>query len=268
MADAYAVTLASMHQDMTRLNHVALNLANVSTPGYKREAVAVQPFVDVVDALLGTAAGNPHDAMASGVLVDNGAQAPGALQVRHDMRPGTIKMTGEPLDLALTGDGFFEVSTPSGPAYTRQGNFRLDGQGHLVTAQGYPVMGKGGDIYLTTQTPSIDTQGAITEPDTMAGPNAPPRGTPVAQLRIVQFEHPEKLSSLGNGLMSGNDRATAVAEGSVQIRQGALENANVDSMQEMMELMRTMRHFESMQKIAQGYDEMLGLSLQKLGDLS
>ena len=268
MADAYAITLASMHQDMTRLNHVASNLANVSTPGYKREAVAVQPFVDVVDGLLGQVTGSTHDVMASGVLADNGSQAPGALQIRHDMRPGTLKMTGEPLDVALTGDGFFEVSTPTGPAYTRQGNFRLDGQGRLVTAQGYPVMGKGGDIYLNTQTPSIDAQGAITEPDTMAGPNAPPRGVPVAELRIVQFDHPERLTSLGNGLMAGSDRATTVADGGAQIRQGALENANVDSMQEMMELMRTMRHFESMQKIAQGYDEMLGISLQKLGDVS
>ena len=134
MQEIFAITLASMHQDMARLDGVALNLANVSTPGYKRGIVSTQPFATLVDAVDGRAEASAAD--ATGV------------QVLNDMRPGTVKLTGELLDVALAGDGFFEVTTPSGPAYTRQGNFRKDALGRLVTAQGYPVMGKNGEIFL------------------------------------------------------------------------------------------------------------------------
>ncbi|RKP48410.1 flagellar hook-basal body protein [Trinickia fusca] len=267
MSDSYAVALASMHQDMVRLDRVASNLANVSTPGYKREVVAVQPFVDVMEGIAADAAARSAE-MTSGVVAETAAES-GLVQVRNDMRAGTLKSTGQPLDVALESEGFFEVATPNGTAYTRQGDFRLDAQGRLVTAQGYPVMGKGGEIRLSTSTPHIDSLGAITEPDaTFVGPSSSAPGVSVAQLKIVKFEHPEQLPRLGEGLMGEGPGLTIVGDDNVRIRQGALENANVSSMQEMVQLMQTMRHFESMQKIAQGYDEMLGTALQKLGEVS
>lgn len=254
MQEIFAITLASMHQDMARLDGVALNLANVSTPGYKRGIVSTQPFATLVDAVDGRADASAAD--ATGV------------QVLNDMRPGTVKLTGELLDVALAGDGFFEVTTPSGPAYTRQGNFRKDALGRLVTAQGYPVMGKNGEIFLTTQTPVIDAMGNITEPNATTGPSAVSPGTPVAQLKVIKFDSPKTLQRLGEGMVSAGPGMTVVDDTNVQIRQGALENGNVSSMQEMMQLIQTMRHFESMQKMTQGYDDMLGTAIRKLGDLS
>ena len=254
MQEIFAITLASMHQDMARLDGVALNLANVSTPGYKRGVVATQPFATLVEASEGHVGASAADAMG--------------VQVLNDMRPGTVKLTGEVLDVALVGDGFFEVTTPSGPAYTRQGNFRKDALGRLVTAQGYPVMGKNGEIFLTTQTPVIDATGNITEPNATTGPSAINPGTPVAQLKVVKFDSPKTLQRLGEGMVSAGAGMTVVDDASVQIRQGALENGNVSSMQEMMQLIQTMRHFESMQKMTQGYDDMLGTAIRKLGDLS
>jgi len=263
MSKVFAVALASMHQDMSRLDRIALNLANASTPGYRREVVAASPFVAALDVAGATAP-------ASGSAAQEGEEAApaGALTVLSDTRPGTIRVTGQPLDLALTGDGFFEIATESGPAYTRQGSFRVDERGRLVTARGHAVMGKNGDVYLTTRTPVIDASGNVTEPDATTGPAAGAPGTPIAQLKVVRFEDARSLQRLGDGLVAGGPGATVLEDGHGQIRQGALENANVSSMHEMVQLVETMRHFESMQKIVQGYDEMLGTAIRRLGDLS
>ncbi len=165
MQDVFAIALASMHHDVSRLDRVALNLANVSTPGYRREVVAASPFVEVLDAASQSRASRP------GIAIDD-PRAPGRLQVLTDTRPGAIQVTGQPLDVALGGDGFFEVVTEAGPAYTRQGSFRVDASGRLVTAQGHPVMGRNGEIRLTTRTPVIDAAGNVTEPDATTGPSA------------------------------------------------------------------------------------------------
>ena len=273
MSDAYAITLASLHQDMVRLDRVASNLANVSTPGYKRVVVAVQPFADVVEQGLSALSPSTDEqkaaSMASGVMVDGVDEGRGVLDTRSDMRTGALKTTGEPLDVALESEGWFEVATPTGPAYTRQGAFHADAQGRLVTAQGYPVMGKGGEIRLTTSTPKIDATGVVTEPDaTFAGAATNAPGIAVGQLTVVRFAHPKRLNRLGDGLVAPGPDLTMADDADIRIREGALEGSNVNSMDEMLQLMRTMRHFESMQKIAQGYDEMLGTALTKLGDLS
>lgn len=263
MQGIFAISLVSMQQDMSRLDRVALNLANATTAGYKREVVAARPFVDVLDA----------EAMAQGVSMaevwsDELAQQQGALQVLTDARPGSVKVTGSPFDVALSGEGYFEVTTDQGPAYTRQGSFHVDARGRLVTAQGYPVMGKGGDIYLTTQTPVIDVAGRITEPKATTGAAAAAPGTAVAQLKVVRFDDPKALQRLGDGLVAAGPGLAVADDGQVSIQQGALENSNVTSMQEMVELLQTMRHFESMQRVVQGYDEMIGSAIRKLGDLS
>jgi flagellar basal-body rod protein FlgG len=262
MEQVLAVTLASMHQDMNRMDRVALNVANLSTPGYKREVAASRPFVDFVDQTDGVVRAADSPRLLTPALTS------AAAQVLLDTRPGTVKLSGQTLDLALAGDGFFEVSTETGPAYTRQGSFRVDARGRLVTAQGLPVMGKSGEIYLTTQTPVIDAAGNITEPDATTGPSAVAPGTPIAQIKVVRFDNAKSMQRLGNGLMEAGQNMTVVNETDAQIRQGALESSNVDSAVEMVQMMQTMRHFETMQKITQGYDDMLGTAIHKLGDLS
>ncbi len=264
MQEVFAITLASMQQDMSRMDRVAMNLANVATPGYRREVLAARPFANVLHAAGAVPPGNAATRVTDGRL--GGALA--ATQVLTDTRLGSVRVTGQPLDVALTGEGFFEVTTPNGPAYTRQGNFSVDARGRLVTAQGLPVAGWSGDIYLTTRTPAIDEAGKMTEPNATSGPSATAPGTPVAQLKVVRFEKPEALERLGDGLVAPGPGMTMLANGEAGIRQGAVENANVSSAQEMVQLVQTMRHFESMLRIAQGYDEMLGTAIRKLGDLT
>ncbi|AMO95591.1 flagellar hook-basal body family protein [Collimonas fungivorans] len=250
MEELLGIALQSMQQDMARVDRVAMNLSNALTPAYKREVAVVRAqsssqansFARLLDAGMA-------DAMARNVPENQ-------VEVLSDIRPGTLKSTGQNLDLAIAGSGYFEVQTENGAAYTRQGNFRMDARGRLVTAQGYAVMGKGGDIYLNTSQPSIDAAGNIVE-----------NKLPVGQLKIVQFDKPASLRRLGDGLVAAGEGMAQLQDSEIQVKQGYLENANVSSMHEMVELTQTMRHFESMQKVAQGYDEMLGTAIRKLGDM-
>jgi flagellar basal-body rod protein FlgF len=262
MSNILSVALQSMHQDSVRLEKVGMNLANALTVGYKREVVSVQP---TPYSQLGTFTAQ-FDALSASPDMTGGM-----LKTQTDIRPGTLKATRQSLDLALDGDGYFEVATASGPAYTRQGSFHLDGQGRLVNAQGYPVMGKGGAIFLTTPNPSIDSRGYVFEGKSGPAGFAAGRSAaqePVAQLKVVQFETPQAMQHLGEGLLASQSPAGMMNDADIQVRQGFLENSNVSSMQEMVQLMQTMRHFESMQKVATGYDEMMGTAIRKLGDLA
>ncbi|AVS74652.1 flagellar hook-basal body protein [Paracidovorax cattleyae] len=258
MQEVLALALQSMQSDMQRLDRIGTNLANALTPGYQREVAAARPlaFASVVGAMERTAT-------AAGTGAPSIAPAPG-LMIRTDSRPGSLRSTGQGLDVALAGPGFFEVSTPEGPAYTRQGDFRLDGQGRLVTAMGHPVMGRGGEIYPGSATPRIDAAGNLLAPEGSGAGAA----LPLAQLKIMQPEGSARMAHTGNGLMRAEGAVALVPEADVQVRQGYLENSNVSSMQEMVQLVQTMRHFESMQKVALGYDEMTGQAIRKLGELS
>ena len=153
MTDVLALSLRGMQQDMARLERISLNLANATTPGYRREVAMSLPtsggFADALDAA-------------------------GGLSVKTDLRPGTLKATGQRLDVALARPGFFEVATDTGPAYTRQGDWHLDARGRLVTAAGDPVMGLGGEIVLEHPDPRIDANGRVFDARTDARADAAP----------------------------------------------------------------------------------------------
>jgi len=258
MQEVLALALQSMQNDMQRLDRIGTNLANALTPGYQREVAAARPvasFASLVDAGPRAVAdgGGPFRAPLTSLLVQT------------DTRPGSLRSTGQAFDVAIAGPGFFEVATPQGPAYTRQGDFRLDGQGRLVTALGHPVMGRGGEIYPGTAQPRIDAAGSFLPAEGASGPGA---AVPLAQLRIVQPDGAARMAHAGDGLLRAEGTVSQVPDAEVQVRQGYLENSNVSSMQEMVHLVQTMRHFESMQKVALGYDEMTGQAIRKLGELS
>jgi flagellar basal-body rod protein FlgF len=259
MQPTLAIALTGMQDDMNHLDRVAQNMVNMATPGYKREVVLARPFVDVLDAVSAAADGGATSDVAASLtrpllLVDTSA--------------GSLKATGQPLDLALSGDGWFEISTSEGVAYTRQGDFQVDGKGRLVTAAGDAVMGKSGEIRLLTRTPVIDSAGNITEPNAPANAGAAIGGQPVAQLKIVRFESTRDMRHLGAGLQSPGSTPSLVSDATARVHQGQLEASNTNTMQEMVQVMQTMRHFESLQKAVQGYDDLMGTAIQKLGELS
>lgn len=243
MDEILALTLHAMRGDMARMERVAANMANALTPGYKRDVAVPVPFEQRL------------------------AQA-GAVATHVDQRQGPMKNTGQALDLALTGPGWFEVMTEHGVAYTRQGSFRSDAQGRLVTAQGHPVMGTAGEIQLPAGTPVIDSQGRVYEGGASGSAFLRTAGDAVAQLKVVQFEPAAAMERRGDGLVVFPGATPQPTETRTELRQGYLEGSNANSMQEMVQLMQTMRHFESMQKATLGYDEMLGHAIRRLGESS
>ena len=251
MNEVLAISLQSMQGDMARVEQIGMNLANALTPGYKR-GVAMQAPVGATFAAHLAGTQRPGAAALTAAM-------PQPVAFRSDTAAGTLKATGQPLDLALGGKGYFEVATENGPAYTRQGSFRLDGSGRLVTAQGYAVMGQAGEIVLTTAAPVINASGAI------IGPGGS-EDAPLAQLKLVEFDADSNLQSLGEGLFSAGSGMKQLSTQESQVRQGYLENSNVVSTYEMTQLIQAMRHFESMHKVAQGYDDMLGTAIRKLGE--
>lgn len=249
MHDVMAVALGAMHDDAARLERIGSNLANALTPGYKREVHVAR-------------AGGPSRHFATLVDAASTARQTVAEPVR-DMRPGTLQRTGQPLDLALTGRGFFELATPAGPAWTRHGQFRLDPQGRVVDTEGRALQSTAGDLVLSTGSPiaevTVDDKGDVRE-----------QGRVVARLRLVDVAESSRLERAGGGLFAAGAQAVDVQpldEAETQVRQGWLENANVEPMREMVELVRTMRRFESVHRAVQAYDEILGTGIRKLGDV-
>lgn len=241
--DAITIAAIGMQDSINRLNSTSQNLANVSTPGYKKEIPVSRSFA----ALLGE------------VTVDIGTVADAAsISIPEkviDYTPGTMRYTGNPLDVAIDGDGFFEVETESGPAYTRQGALHIDMDGRLVTAEGLPVVGSGGPIVISGTSATIARNGEVYQGEQLAG-----------KLRMVRFSNKEGLMELGGGLYAQGSATMLNDPVDVGFRSGFQENSNVNSAQEMVRLSETMRHFESMQRVIQGYDEIMGNAIQKLGE--
>lgn len=236
MPDGFTIAALSMTNDMQRLSSISQNLTNALTPGYKREIPLTTAFANMVS---GNGAFNASVPAASGLI---------------DMKQSTVRYTGNPLDLAIENNGFFEIVRDGKVYYTRQGNFTLDPAGRLITQSGDIVNGSSGDLRLTGSQPTIDRQGNIIE-----------NGKQVGQLKIVQFEDARMLQGVGEGkfLQAG---AAIKPEEKVTVRQSHLEASNVNTAAEMVKMIETMRHFETGQKIIQMYDAMNERAISKLGE--
>jgi flagellar basal-body rod protein FlgF len=243
MADALTIAVQSMQNDMLRMDAISQNVANANTPGYRRTISTSKMFADVLQR-------TTLDGVGRGVEITMPAVAS-----LLDDSSGPLVSTGKPLDVALTGDGYFELTTPNGLAYTRAGNFHVDEQGALVNQNGYAVSGKGGSIRVTgTAAPTIARNGDISEGSTVIG-----------HLRVVTFENDHTLENTGDGLLRPVDSNAQPNEVNTAVRIGFLENSNVVPLREMISMMETSRHFESQQKLFQGYDEQISGAIQKLG---
>lgn len=238
--DPMVLTAVSLQNDLQKMNVIANNAANALTPGFKRELAAV------------SAAFSEQALMRGDTLP---AVSPLPLRVVSDQTPGVARQTGNPLDLTMLGTGYFEVQIGDGLAYTRQGSFRLDAQGRLVTEAGHAVSGMSGDIILNSSNVRIDRQGRVMDGDKQ-----------VAQIKVVSFEQQTPaLSSIGGGLLAAASGQRPQVMERPQIAQGQLESSNVDSTKEMIRLVETYRHFESASKVLQAYDDLKDKTFRSLG---
>jgi flagellar basal-body rod protein FlgG len=170
---------------------------------------------------------------------------------------GNIRHTDNALDLALSGKGFFKVNTPDGIRYTRNGKFYLNGEGQLTTTAGDSVLGEGGPITIEGTDVAVDDSGRISVD-----------GSEVDTLVVVFFAQPELLQKQGDTyyLYTGYDGEGPRPEGT-SVKQGYIEQSNVIVTQEMIEMIETLREFESYQKVLQTFDETDAKVINDVGKL-
>ena len=228
-----------------RLEVLANNVANISTIGYKGDQSVFQIPED--------AESQTFETSIEGIQSLSPYAPPFATVI--DFSQGAIRQTGNPLDVAINGDGFFSIQTPDGAQYTRQGHFTLDNNGVLITSDGYPVLGEGGEITVEEGTVEIDLQGGVYLD-----------GEEVGRLQITDFSNTETLQKTGNGRFIGSDD-TIVGErpDNTTLSQGYLETANVNPVRAMTEMIETSRAFEAYQKVIQSADEATSKSINDVG---
>lgn len=228
---------------MRRLDMISNNLANVNTPGYKKDKMSFE----------GLLAGNANPpAVSQGMTADPILQKE---SIYIDYSSGPKSQSGNPLDLALDGDGFFAVTTPEGTAYTRQGNFRTSADGTLVTVDGFPLQGAGGSaIRIQGSHVEINAKGGVTVDGTLTG-----------AISVVDFEKPYTLTKVGNALFVPADSQAVPQTGKAQVLQGHIEGSNVESISEMVQLIETERYFEACSKVIHGFDDIATKAANDLG---
>jgi len=244
----YAAATGMINQ-MTRLDKVANNIANVNTRGFKGDQVVSRAFdeelllrVDNGQASSGRRIGTINH----GVYVD---------RVITSFDQGSLQETGEATHVAIKGEGFFVILTEEGERYTRDGGFMLDDQGRLVTVDGWPVAGQTGPIFVGTRDFVIDPEGNV-----MVG------GMYVDRLRLVNFEDLQALIKAGNNLYINPDPENNPAvEFQGEVAQGFVESSNVDVVRETVDMITALRNYESNQKVIKMIDGVLSKTVNELG---
>lgn len=206
---------------------ISNNLANVSSSGFKGDRLS---FSDLMER-----------------------------EVRHVMDQGALHATDNPLDLAIGGEGFFQVRTTKGVRLTRDGAFKMLSDGRLVTSQGHQVLGQGGAAITLNPNgsrPYIDDQGGISQD-----------GDQVGIIGLVKVADTNKLVKEGTNLFVGPDGnlppTTNVTD--PVLNQGYLEEANIEVVSEMVQMINTMRSYESYQKVLQAMQEMDTKAVNQVG---
>ncbi|MBN4050692.1 MAG: flagellar basal body rod protein [Alkaliphilus sp.] len=176
-------------------------------------------------------------------------------RILTDFSQGTIEQTGNSLDFAITGSGFFKVLTPHGEMYTRNGNFTLNNNAEIITTEGYFLAGKYGSIISDGANFQLSEDGRI-----IVG------GEAIDQIEIVNIENVQDLRKQGEGYFRIEENVELqLGEFTGNITQGALESSNVNTIKEMVELINIHRTFESNQKVVRAYDEMLQKAVNDIG---
>lgn len=233
-----------------KLDVIANNLANLGNSGFKRDGLAFREMIPPFNSTASLTAGfNPQQRAFPSAF---GVSYVGVNDLYTDTSNGTLNPTGNALDVGLDGDGFFVVDTPQGQRYTRNGNFKLAADGTLVTQEGYKLIGKNGQsikIDLSAAQISIDAGGEISVGNGL-------QNTPVGNFKLVDFDDPSKLRKEGDGLFKIDEPGVKEKiPGNLAVQQGFLEASNVNSIEEMTNMILTLRTFEAYQKVIQSIDQ-------------
>lgn len=260
-----------MVAQQTNIDTISHNLANVNTTGFKKGRAEFQD-------LLYTQIMPPARGENQGILVGQGARLS---NIHRIMNGGQLQVTGGDYDLAISGGGFFQVQQPDGTiAYTRDGAFQLDAERRLVTAQGHLLLGEDGPITIPVGATdvAIGADGRVTYQDVTkaatnqgANPDANPKAyqqatVEIGRIQLALFPNPAGLAALGDnlwGATGASGEAIAATPGDKdagRLVQSHLEGSNVQSVEEMVNLIMAQRAYEINSKVVQSADEMMSMT--------
>lgn len=237
----YSATLGSI-VEQKRFELLANNLANINTPGFKADRLSNRAQVEYV---------SDDKFSKNRVEFKNLLKK---MESKTSFEQGPLRQTNNKFDLALEGPGFFAVQTPWGISYTRAGNFRLDAEGTLVTAEGFQILGEGGPIQIeSSQDFTVTPEGIVIS-----------QGTEVDRFSITEFERPDLLTKTGSTLFNAPREAGVQAAESTKIHQGSLEEPNTNMIKLLAEMIHAQRSFETYQRIIKMSDELVSKQQAKI----
>jgi len=253
MENALLIGLSRQSVLQRELDVIANNLANLKTTGFKQDISQCEEY------LMPVARQNnfrPADTRLSYVH-DRGTLI--------DLKPGPLQQTGNPLDVAIEGDGFLAVQTPRGERYTRNGALQINANGELVTSQGYQVLGDGGPIQLQQQ----DSDVAISAEGTVSVRSGGVANVSVirGKFHVVNFPQEQRLEKDGENLfVTPADMAPADAP-KASILQGAIEKSNVDSVIEMTRMIDVSRSYAMIATLLKNEGDLHKTAIQQLAEV-
>ncbi|MBP2655584.1 MAG: flgG 2 [Firmicutes bacterium] len=242
---------SGMVAESLRNDAIANNLANANTAGYKKDVAVTKDFRNILIRRINDGRDRPEiGGTGLGTIVDEIATIQSA---------GIMRQTGNPLDVAIEGKGFFAVETPNGVRYTRNGSFSRNSQGELVTLDGYRVLGDNGPIRIgNAGVVNIGEDGRVM----IQGKD--PAATSAGKLRIEAFADERQLTKEGASMFSAPPGARPGA-GNVLVHQGMLELSNVNVVSEMVNLISGYRAYEVNSKVVQAHDQLLDKAVNEVG---
>jgi len=235
---------------------ISNNIANLQTTGYKKQTAAFQDLIYQHIRRIGAQASEQGTILPVGIDIGGGVQTVGTPRL---MTQGTLSQTGNDLDLAINGEGFFKILMPDGTfQYTRDGTFQMDNTGRIVNAQGNPVQ-------PTITVPNnasgltVNAQGQVS----VTLPGSTTTSTIIGQIALTRFINKAGLQPVGNNLYTDTPASGAPQDGLANlegfgaITQGSLEQANVDVVSEMSNLIAAQRAYEMNAKVITAADQMM-----------
>ena len=261
MNRALWIAKTGLEAQQTRMAVISNNLANVNTMGYKRARAVFAELLYQMKEQPG-AQSTQNTLLPTGLALGTGVRT---VATEKLFTQGNLVQTGNSLDVAIEGRGFFQVLMPDGSvAYTRDGSFKLDAQGQLVTSQGYPIQ-PAITIPSGAQSVTIGSDGTVSV--VVAGSTTP---TQAGTLQLADFVNPAGLQPIGNNLYvetasSGTAQAgTPGVSGLGRVIQGSLETSNVNVVEELVNMIETQRAYEMNSRLIAAMDEMLRYASNKL----
>ncbi|MBT2187075.1 flagellar basal-body rod protein FlgG [Sphingobium nicotianae] len=258
---ALQVARTGLDAQDVKMRVISNNLANVNTTGFKRDRANFETLAYQQITAAG-AQGDAQNKLAIGLNLGSGVKLTGTERIDTQ---GTFATTDQPLDLAIEGSGYFQVLRPDGStAYTRAGNFKTSADGTVTTSDGLPLVPQ---IQVPEGASALTIGNDGTVSATLAGQSEP---TQLGQIETARFVNPAGLQAISGNLLvetasSGAPQVGAAGlEGRGTIRQGTLEQSNVNTVEELVDMIETQRAYEISSKMIKATDEMLQYVNQQL----